>query len=180
MTGITTATVVAAGGDHTCALFSGGAVECWGYNDHGQLGNGTTTDSHAPVPVAWPDRHCHRRRRSHTCALLTNSTVECWGGNTHGQLGNGTTTDSSTPVAVTGITTATAVTAGRVQPHLRPAHRRHHQMLGRQLLRAARQRHHHRLIHPGGGDRDHYRHAVTAGAFHTCALLAGGTVECWG
>ena len=51
VTGITTATVIAAGWDHTCATLSSGAVRCWGYNGSGQLGDGTTNDSLVPVAV---------------------------------------------------------------------------------------------------------------------------------
>jgi alpha-tubulin suppressor-like RCC1 family protein len=56
VSGITNGTQVSAGGgtggntyEHSCALLSTGAVDCWGYNAYGELGNGTLTDSHIPV-----------------------------------------------------------------------------------------------------------------------------------
>ncbi len=45
------ASAIAAGGEHTCALLSGGKVVCWGGNDFGQLGIGTNIDMDIPMAV---------------------------------------------------------------------------------------------------------------------------------
>ncbi|MCP8615165.1 hypothetical protein J1F30_008225 [Bifidobacterium asteroides] len=50
-----TYTQVAAGGAHTLAIGSDGILYSWGRNDHGQLGDGTSTDRHKPQPVNNPD-----------------------------------------------------------------------------------------------------------------------------
>jgi WD40 repeat protein len=114
VSGITTATTVASGDGHTCARLSNGAVQCWGNNAAGQLGNGTTTSSLTPVTVSGitTATDVAGGEYAHSCARLSDGTVMCWGNNLFGQLGNGLTTNSSTPVTVSGITTATDVTAG--------------------------------------------------------------------
>jgi alpha-tubulin suppressor-like RCC1 family protein len=98
------ARVVVAGGSHTCALRIAGGVVCWGNNDHGQLGDGTTAARNKPGDVAGLTAGVVSIAAgvSHTCALLESGSVRCWGLNDHGQLGNGTNADSPVPVEVVG------------------------------------------------------------------------------
>ena len=123
---------IAGGGYHTCALTVSGAVECWGGNEDGQLGDGTTTDHHTPVAVTGlaSGVTAISTHGWFTCALVTGQGVECWGDNSYGQMGDGTTTERNVPVPVKGL--ANGVTA------------------------------------------------ISAGGWHTCALTAGGGLECWG
>ena len=111
VSGITTATSIALGGDYSCALLADGTMKCWGSNDYGQLGDGTTTNSTIPVEVSGITTATSiAMGRVHSCALLTDGTVKCWGRNNMGQLGDNTTIDASYTISeVSGITTATSI-----------------------------------------------------------------------
>jgi alpha-tubulin suppressor-like RCC1 family protein len=107
-------TAIAANGSDSCALLSTGGVGCWGINDAGQLGNGTTTGSSTPVgvsglPIGVIAIDVGGR---HVCALVTGGVVKCWGTGQSGQLGNGKSKDSPVPVDVVGLTGISAIAAG--------------------------------------------------------------------
>ncbi|RYC11455.1 Ig-like domain-containing protein [Nocardioides zhouii] len=130
----------------------GGQARCWGYNGQRQVGDDTTTDRTAPVPVLHdpdpddPDNPlvpitgvtAVAVGGDHACAIVGGGQVRCWGSNTVGQLGNNTTDPQAGAVTVQSDTDPdddeplTGVTA------------------------------------------------LVAGDSHTCAMRGAGEVRCWG
>ncbi len=104
---------LAAGGNHSCSV-EGGQVYCWGYNNSGQLGDGTVGGVAGPRMVVGLIGAVEVVTGfGHTCARLDTGRVYCWGDNYYGTLGDGTTTSSPTPVEVVGLTDAVGLAAGR-------------------------------------------------------------------
>ncbi len=170
---------------HNCAVTTAGGAKCWGTNDSGALGDGTTASRQIPTDVngltgGVQAITTENGPGSFSCALLTNGGVKCWGSNADGQLGDGTTTDRMTPVSVPGLGGVQALAAG-----------------GGHVC----------AITTGGGVKCWGKNglgqlgdgtqesrtapvsvvgltsgvqAISLGHSHSCALTTGGGVKCWG
>src|SRR6185503_14091091 len=88
---------VRAGLKFTCARMMDGTVRCWGQNEHGELGDGTTNWSSTPVQVmGLTDAVALDVGDSFACARRVTGTTTCWGGERHGHLGTGRLTLDAT------------------------------------------------------------------------------------
>lgn len=202
------ATALAAGGDHTCALLSTGDVKCWGRNGAGQLGLEDANargdgpgemGSNLPAVDLGPGAvvEAITAGAAHTCAILAGGGVKCWGENASGQLGLGTTENrgddvhemgSSLPLVDLGSgDTAVAIAAGAAHTCAVLADggvkcwgSDANLQLGFVALSA--------VGDAPGEMGDHLPRvalgqgatAISAGFEHTCAVLAGGELTCWG
>ncbi|MEM9487749.1 MAG: hypothetical protein AAGC55_01325, partial [Myxococcota bacterium] len=81
---------VSVGDDHSCAREDNGTLWCWGRNQDGALGDGTTTQSSTPVQVSTLGGSVKGlyTGRAHTCAVLGDGSTWCWGQDLYGQLGS--------------------------------------------------------------------------------------------
>ena len=98
-------TQVIAGGfiGHTCGLTAGGAAHCWGENEVGALGIGSTVDRLEPAAVAGGLSFASLDAGfRHTCGRATNGAVYCWGSGGAGQLGINSTSAVDVPTKVVG------------------------------------------------------------------------------
>jgi alpha-tubulin suppressor-like RCC1 family protein len=196
--GITTATSVSASTLQSCALLAGGAVACWGDNKDGQLGDDTLTGparcgdsacSTTPVRVigitgatqisAGGDTS-EEGDGDHACAVLSGGTVKCWGANYSGELGDGAIVDRSTPVSVRGVRRATQVTAGGYAScavfgtgRITCWGDNSSGELGSETTTGFR-------TQPVAVKQITDATSATSGGYHSCAVLAGGKVACWG
>ena len=87
------------GGSVSAALTVNGDLYCWGKNDCGQVGNGSTEYQYTPVKVLENVKKFNYYNEA-SAAVTTNGDLYCWGYNTSGAVGNGSTVDQYTPVKV--------------------------------------------------------------------------------
>jgi alpha-tubulin suppressor-like RCC1 family protein len=175
------AIAIAAGADFTCALLSDTSVQCWGDNSTGQLGNGGTTESPTPVPVSGLTNVTAIAAGGSFACAISGGSVECWGSDQDGQLGDGTMgTSSPTPVAVATVTNATAIAAGSLHACA---------VLGDGSVQCWGDNSNGQLgdgtlsieLTPGPtSPLQGQAFALAGGNLHTCAVLTGGPIECWG
>ena len=171
---------ISAGGGHTCGIRAEGVAHCWGGNDYGQVGDGSTERRLTPVRVATPERLTALAAGSeHSCGLGASGAVYCWGNNAAGQLGDGTNRARLKPVRV--------VTSQRLQQiAVGMAHSCALDSAGRLYCWGQNGR-----GQIGDGSRTNREAPVRVGANrtfrsialgwrHSCALTTDGTAYCWG
>jgi len=174
---------VSTGGWHSCAVMDSGSVKCWGRNDWGNLGNGTTSTSYTPVDVSGLNATAVKvvTTQYSSCALTTAGGVKCWGYGGWGLIGDGTGSSRTTPVDVSGMTSGVIALAAGGQ-HMCA-------VKNTGALLCWGWNGYGQLGDSSNSDRyepsdvtglDSGVVAVAPGMYHTCASLATGAVKCWG
>jgi alpha-tubulin suppressor-like RCC1 family protein len=182
-----------------CAIVADGKVRCWGDNEDGELGDGTTTERHRAVLVRLPGGAPLRgvtqlsAGRDHACALAPRSVLRCWGDNTYGNVGDGTSgTDRLRPRRVrngadTGplldvrlVAAGDGVTCARLgSGEARCWGGNQYGELGRGTIDDGAELPVPVLASTGPGRLQEVLSLNSAGN-HVCARLANGQARCWG
>ncbi len=182
-----TAVTVSLGEEHTCANLDDGSLKCWGRNDYGQLGVGSTIGQTTPQLV---DLGVGRTALSvilgsfHTCAILDDGMMKCWGYHGSGRLGVGSAnTNQETPQSVNLGVGRTAIYAGLGSEHtcanlddgsLKCWGVNNYGQLG---IGSTTNQETPQLVDLGLGRT---ALSVSLGEEHTCAILDDGSLKCWG
>jgi alpha-tubulin suppressor-like RCC1 family protein len=115
-TGISGVTLLSkAHGQHMCAKLTDESVKCWGYNDHGQIGDNSQINRNTPVLISSLAGMIGMSSANHTtCALKSDGTPWCWGWGGFGMLGTGNDGEQYVPAAVQGVTGVSQISSGYV------------------------------------------------------------------
>lgn len=113
VTGLSSVSALTGHGEHHCALLSDKTVKCWGRNQYGQLGDGTTTSSAAAVSViGLTDAAQIFSSNISTCVLTSGGAIKCWGVLPPSKFINGLYVYANTPVAVDATNTYSKISIG--------------------------------------------------------------------
>ncbi|MBK7197021.1 MAG: tandem-95 repeat protein [Myxococcales bacterium] len=201
---------LSSGNAHICALANDGGVKCWGLNAYGNLGLGDTNkrgDQPNEMGVNLPEVDLGTGRTAvtlasggeHNCALLDDDTVKCWGYNSAGQLGLGfAASRGNGPGQMGDLLPTVDLGTGRTAAQMDGGAEHTCAVLDNGALKCWGANDFGQLglgdtAYRGDGpgemgdalpavDLGAGRTAlqVSAGGFHTCALLDNLTVKCWG
>lgn len=167
-------TQLEAGPGSTCGVTVDGVGLCWGRNEAGQLGNGSTVPTDKPREVSGGitfDRIAVHAE--HACGLNGSGEAFCWGDNQYGQLGNGSTSSSSTPVSVAAGMPFATLSVGYLRTCGTDADGGLHcwgSRLETDDFDAV----------PRSVAMPTPSHSVSVGWWHTCVLTSAGAAHCWG
>jgi len=97
-----------------CGLTTSGVLKCWGQNDYGQLGDGTTTNRTTPTVIDSGVQYSQISvgGNSFACGITAAGVLKCWGRNSN-QLGDGTTTDRTTPTVIDSGVSYISISSGQ-------------------------------------------------------------------
>ena len=186
---------ISTGHYHTCAVASDDKIYCWGENNNGELGNGSTVDSRVPVAVNMTGVLAGKTIKQmsvgtyNTCVIASDDKVYCWGSNAYGQVGNNSLTDSTVPVAVN----ATGVLAGKTIKQISVGHHRAcviasddkmycwgNNMGGALGNGSTADSHIPVSVNMSGVLAGKVIRRISIGAFHTCVDATDNKIYCWG
>jgi len=167
----------------SCVVFDDGDVKCWGFNLDGQLGGGDFYRTAALKNVLGLEaRVASVGVGDHSCVMTREGGVQCWGPNEGGELGNGTTEPSLTPVTPVGLESGVKM--------LTVSHDHNCVLLESGGVQCWGFNGNGRIGIGTRGEQikvptnvvglDSGVVSIDAGKFHTCAILEGGAVKCWG
>jgi alpha-tubulin suppressor-like RCC1 family protein len=202
-----TAKYIAAGLHRSCAILSDDTLKCWGRNGYGELGidttsnMGTTPAEMTLLPIV--NVGAGRKVKSvglgnfHSCAILDDDTVKCWGSNTYGQLGYDDTTTRGTTVGSMAALQTVNLGSGRKAKKLAVGLYHTCAILDDDTLKCWGYGSFGILGYSDTANRGNtagsmaalptvnvgagrYAKNISAGIYHTCAILDDDTAKCWG
>jgi len=164
----------------TCGIRTSDEVFCWGNNEYGQVGDGTSEQRNTPTPI---DGGLLMKQINggfqHTCLISVAGTIKCWGRSNFGQLGDGSTSDQSTPNDISlqldwdnltagSYHTCATTTSGQVY------------CWGLNQFGQLGNGTTNNKSNPVPVSEGNIWTIITAGLYHTCGINQSGEAYCWG